>query len=143
MKTILLLLFSGFLHPVTHDTGPDDILGIWMNQSGKGQIQIYKDGDKYAGKVIWLKEPNNNNGTPKLDIKNPRAALQTRPILGCVILHGFSYKNEEWSGGLIYDPASGKEYRCTMKLKNPKTLSVRGYIGISLLGRTEEWVRMK
>lgn len=62
MKTILLLLFSGFLHPVTHDTGPDDILGIWMNQSGKGQIQIYKDGDKYAGKVIWLKEPNNNNG---------------------------------------------------------------------------------
>ncbi|NCI46966.1 DUF2147 domain-containing protein [Sediminibacterium soli] len=143
MKTLLFLLLSGFISTAVAKEGPDDITGIWMNQSGKGQIQIYKEGEKYFGKIIWLKEPNNAQGNPKLDIKNPRVSLQNRPILGAVILRDFSFKNEEWSGGYVYDPANGKEYKCYMKLKDQKTLSVRGYIGISLLGRTEEWTRMR
>lgn len=142
MKKIFVLI-ALFCSVNAMAAGPDDILGIWMNATGKGQIQIYKDGDKYFGKIIWMKEPNTAQGTPKMDAHNPDPALRTKPILGAVILRDFVYDDGEWTKGKVYDPTSGKEYKCYIKLKDPKTLSLRGYIGVSLLGRTEVWTRMK
>lgn len=143
MKTFFVLISSLLMGLQASANDPDAIIGIWMNATGKGQIQIYKEGDKYFGKIIWLKEPNNVQGTPKLDVHNPDAAQKTKPILGAIILRNFKYDDGEWSGGRIYDPASGKDYKCYMKLKDTRTLNVRGYIGFSLLGRTEVWTRMK
>jgi uncharacterized protein (DUF2147 family) len=139
----LFVLVALFFSANAMAAGPDDILGIWMNASGKGQIQIYKEGDKYFGKIIWMKDPNTPQGTPKMDARNPDPALRTKPILGAVILRDFVYDDGEWNKGRVYDPTNGKEYKCYMKLKDPKTLSLRGYIGVSLLGRTEVWTRMK
>ncbi len=119
----------------------DDIVGIWLSASGEGKIQIYKEGDRYFGKLYWMKEPNGPKGNPKLDSNNPDPALRNKPLLGLVILKNFRYDDGEWSGGLIYDPKNGKEYKSYIKLKDPQTLSLRGYIGISLLGRTELWKR--
>lgn len=121
----------------------DEILGVWLNGSGKGHIQIYKQGKEFFGKIVWLKEPNDENGKPKLDSKNPDKAKQQLPILGALILRNFKYEDGEWSGGKIYDPENGKEYKCYMKLKDKNTLHVRGYIGISLIGRTDVWKRIK
>ena len=141
MKTALtfigILLFP-FLFAATN---PDDIVGIWQNASGKGKIQIYKEGDKYFGKIIWLKEPNGPQGNPKLDGNNPDLKQRTKPLIGALILRNFKYDNGEWNGGRIYDPQNGKDYKCYLKLKDPHTLSLRGYIGFSLLGRTEVWTR--
>lgn len=120
----------------------DDIVGIWLSASGEGKIQIYKEGDRYFGKLYWMKEPNGPKGNPKLDNNNPDPALRNKPLLGLVILKNFRYNDGEWSGGLIYDPKNGKEYKSYIKLKDPQTLSLRGYIGISLLGRTELWKRV-
>lgn len=122
-------------------SGADDIVGIWLSASGEGKIQIYKEGDRYFGKLYWMKEPNGPKGNPKLDSNNPDPALRNKPLLGLVILKNFRYDDGEWSGGLIYDPKNGKEYKSYIKLKDPQTLSLRGYIGISLLGRTELWKR--
>lgn len=122
---------------------PDDIVGIWLNANGQGQIQIYKEGDTYFGKLYWLKEPNGPKGNPKLDINNPDPQQRNKPLLGSLILRNFKYDSGEWNGGRIYDPQNGKDYKCYMKLKDPKTLSLRGYIGFSLLGRTEVWTRVK
>lgn len=119
----------------------DDIVGIWLSASGEGKIQIYKEGDRYFGKLYWMKEPNGPKGNPKLDNNNPDPTLRNKPLLGLVILKNFRYDDGEWSGGLIYDPKNGKEYKSYIKLKDPQTLSLRGYIGISLLGRTELWKR--
>lgn len=120
----------------------DDIVGIWLSASGEGKIQIYKEGDRYFGKLYWMKEPNGPKGNPKLDNNNPDPTLRNKPLLGLVILKNFRYNDGEWSGGLIYDPKNGKEYKSYIKLKDPQTLSLRGYIGISLLGRTELWKRV-
>ena len=121
----------------------DDILGIWLNANGMGQIQIYKEGSKYFGKLYWLKEPNGPKGNPKMDINNPDPALRSKPLLGTVLLRDFVYDDGEWNSGRIYDPQNGKDYKCYIKLKDGKTLNLRGYIGISLLGRTEVWSRVK
>ena len=61
---------------------------------------------------------------------------------GLTILEGFSYQEENlWSGGTIYDPNSGKTYKCKLSLNDDGTLKVRGYVGVSLFGRTEVWKR--
>lgn len=121
---------------------PDAIIGTWLNASGKGHIQIYKQGNKFYGKLVWLKEPNDEKGNPRVDSKNPNAALKTKPLIGAVILRDFVFDDNEWNSGRIYDPQNGKEYKCFLRLKDTKTLSVRGYIGVSLLGRTEVWTRI-
>lgn len=120
----------------------DAILGKWLNPSGEGQIEIYKKGDKYYGKLAWMKEPN-LNGKPKLDTKNPDEKLQRRPLLNLEILKDFVYDDKKWTAGTIYDPKSGKTYSCNMTLKGNDVLNVRGYIGISLLGRSETFRRVK
>ncbi|WP_443946774.1 DUF2147 domain-containing protein [Pedobacter sp. AW1-32] len=120
----------------------DEIVGRWQNSSGEGQIEIYKKGSKYYGKLAWMKEPN-LDGKPKVDTKNPEDNLKKRPLLNLEILKDFSYKDGKWTDGTIYDPKSGKTYSCNMTLKSTDVLNVRGYVGVSLLGRTEVFKRVK
>jgi len=136
---LILILFSAL--PVVSQT-KDAILGKWLNASGEGQILVYKTGDTYAGKLIWLKEVNNRDGQLKRDEKNPKSALKNRPLLGIELLQNFVYqKDGVWEDGSIYDPKTGKTYSCTISMISSDKLSVRGYVGISLLGRTETWQR--
>ncbi|HEU4860551.1 MAG TPA: DUF2147 domain-containing protein [Chitinophagaceae bacterium] len=120
----------------------DDILGVWMT-GGKepAKIQIYKSGEKYYGKIIWLKNPI-ENGKQRADANNPDKAKQNNPIVGLIILTGFKFDgDDEWKNGDIYDPESDKIYSSYMYLKDNNTLKVRGYVGVSLFGRTETWAR--
>jgi len=124
----------------------DAIVGTWLaiSKSGKGHIQIFKEGDKYFGKIAWIDEPNDANGKPKLDANNPDAKKRNQPILGLVNLRNFTYAGGKvWENGKVYDPEAGKDYSCKMTLKDANTLDVRGFIGISLIGRTETWKRVK
>ncbi|MDO8992562.1 MAG: DUF2147 domain-containing protein, partial [Daejeonella sp.] len=98
---IVLLLFcsmNGF------SQNKDLILGKWLNATGEAHIQIYANGNKFFGKLAWLKEPLDANGKPKLDKENPHNDLNKRPILGLVFLKDFIYKEGIWEGGTIYDP---------------------------------------
>jgi uncharacterized protein (DUF2147 family) len=121
----------------------EDILGQWYSENNESLIEIYQKNNKFYGKLIWLKEPN-RNGKPKMDDKNPDTKLQSRPLLDLVILKDFTFNgSDEWEDGKIYDPKSGKTYDCFMKLDNKNKLKIRGYIGISLIGRTSYWTRKK
>lgn len=75
------------------------------------------------------------------DENNPDPNLRSRPICRLEIGSGFSPAGDHAEGGHIYDPMSGKTYKATIKLINPDTLDIHGYIGFSLLGRTETWHR--
>lgn len=122
---------------------PDAVLGKWTSATGEAQIQIYKKGDKYFGKIDWLKYPNDDAGKPKTDKKNPDKSLRTRPELGLELLKDFAFAGDNvYEDGTIYDPKSGKTYSCKMTVNGTK-LKIRGYVGISLLGRTEIWTRSK
>ncbi len=122
----------------------DDIIGKWLNPTGEGQIQIYKKGSQYFGKLAWMKAPNDEaTGKPRTDIHNPDAALHQRPLLGLELLKSFVHDGDDvYEDGSIYDPKNGKTYSCKMTLKGNK-LKIRGYIGISLIGRTEVFTRVK
>jgi uncharacterized protein (DUF2147 family) len=137
---LLLLVGSSF----TPNENPDSILGTWLVGSKSGHVQIYKQGSRYYGKIAWLKQPlSPKTGKPLLDGQNPDPSKRTAPILGLVNLKDFSYsKKGIWENGKVYDPESGKEYSCKITLKDASTLEVRGFIGISLIGRTDVWKRV-
>lgn len=123
----------------------DDILGTWLNEDEDAHVLIYKEGGKYFGKISWLKNPvDEETGEAKKDKENPDESLQDRPLKGLVILKDFEYDGGgEWDEGSIYDPKSGKTYSCYMELKEMDRLKIRGYIGVSLLGRTSYWTRVE
>jgi uncharacterized protein (DUF2147 family) len=118
------------------------VLGTWLTTDGKAHIEIYRCEDFYCGKIVWLSEPL-ENGRPKLDKENPDQSLRERPILGLVLMRDFSYDGDgEWTGGNVYDPESGDEYKGKLTLRDSTTLDLRGYILLPLFGRTEEWTRV-
>jgi len=140
---ITVITVTAVLSFSKQQTNPDAILGSWKNGEGTGIIQIYKNGEKYQGKITWLKEPNDpETGKPKLDKKHPDEKNHSRPVMGLVNMWGFTHTaDKEWTGGKIYDPKNGKTYSCKIAMENNNTLKVRGYIGISLIGRTDTWTR--
>ena len=143
LAAVLLCIFSvtTYLYASTM-ANPDAVTGYWFTENNKAKIHIYKNGEKYFGKIVWLKNPNEENGQPKLDKNNPDNKLRTRPIVGLLLLRNFKHAGgNTWEDGNIYDPESGKDYSCNMTLVNANTLEVRGYVGISLLGRTQTWTR--
>lgn len=143
MKPFLLTIFSIVaIHTFAFAHG-DDILGTWRNASGKGYVEIYKEGNKYFGKLVWLKKTHDDKGMPYLDTKNPDKTSCTKPLLGLVMLRDFLFSDDQWSGGKVYNPEDGKEYKSYMKLKNPQTLFVRGFIGFSWIGKTLTFQRVK
>jgi uncharacterized protein (DUF2147 family) len=119
---------------------PADIAGTWLSGDGDGLIEIRVDGAAISARILG--SPNNDPERPRTDVKNPDPALRDQPLVGLDIFAGFSYDGDNrWSGGFIYDPNSGKTYRGKLRLAGPGRLEVRGFIGISLIGRTETWIR--
>ena len=112
MKTVItsFILIASLISFDTHSQNKaDDILGIWLT-SGKepARIQIYKTGEKFYGKIIWLKNPT-ENGKQRTDASNPDKTKRSNPIIGLIMLTAFKFDGgDEWEGGNIYDPESGK-----------------------------------
>lgn len=148
IKSILLLVSVLFLYPFSQTKAQrkaDDVLGIWLNQDKDAHVEMFKRDGKIYGKLVWLKFPiDEETNKAKLDKKNPDDKLKSRPVFGLEILTGFTFDGEdEWSGGEIYDPKSGKTYSCYMAFDEDGVLKIRGYIGISIIGRTTYWTRVK
>ena len=139
------MIFLSFICFQTYSqdfTESDKIRGTWLNEEGKAKVQVYRGTDgKYYGKIIWLRDPL-EDGKPKLDKENSDVSKRNQPLINLIILRGFLYKGKGvYKEGTIYDPENGKTYNCHMTLSSPNKLDIRGYIGVSIIGRTSYWTR--
>lgn len=125
---MMLVLFS-----VAANT--QNILGKWKTEKGDANVEIYQQGEKVNGKIIWLEK-----GPDTKDTHNPDAKLRERKLMGVNILSDLTKKGDKWEGGKIYDPKSGKTYKCSMWMEGDK-LKVRGHLGI--FHDTQTWKRVK
>lgn len=134
MATLLLSLFLLFQsHPIEGKwVTIDDETGI-----EKSEIVLYIEDGKLYGKIERLLLPE-DQGKRCMACKGDR---YNQPIEGLLIVEGLKKDGDSWTKGKITDPANGKSYDCTIKLDDPQTLNVRGYLGFSLLGRTQVWKR--
>jgi uncharacterized protein (DUF2147 family) len=132
---VLMLVFKISAQDITKST--------WYNEEKSAKLQFYETNGKLFGKIIWLKDPS-KNGKPRTDEFNPNEKLKQAPLLGLVFLKNFEKDGEKaWKDGTIYDPNSGKTYSSNMKLVSASQLDVRGYIGISLIGKTSKFTKVE
>ena len=140
LRTILTVFcFSAFSFS---SFAQDPLEGYWYNDDKTAKIRIYKASNgKFYGKVAWLKVPN-RDGKPKIDARNPDESKRDQPIVGLVILRGFTKTDDnEYDDGTVYDPRNGKTYDCVIT-RNGSSIDIRGYVGIQLIGRSTVWTRV-
>ncbi len=135
---VLTLLFSLVFYAQNKN-----IFGKWNTiheETGKiiSVVEIYEMNNKIYGKVCEISNPKSRN----LLCKNCPGEDKDKPILGMTVIKGLQKNENEYSDGEILDPNSGNLYQCYITLIHPDKLKVRGYIGISLFGRTQYWERV-
>ncbi|GAA4150966.1 DUF2147 domain-containing protein [Chryseobacterium ginsenosidimutans] len=137
MKKLLLTLVLSLFGVLSFA----QIEGKWKTiddetKQAKSIVEIYKKGDQYYGKVsqLLIKPANPNCVDCKDDRKN-------KPILGMEIIRGLKKDGDEFTGGTITDPKTGKTYKCTVTRKGD-ILNVRGYLGLSFIGRSQTWQKV-
>lgn len=148
MKKLLMITFfavTSLVAATSQVTDPDKLLGTWIVEDGSARVKIEKIGNKYFGKTVWMKEPNDENGKPKVDVNNPDASLRNQPRIGLRIMKDFEHEGKGiFKNGNIYDPKKGKTYCGKITMKDDDHLDLRGSIcGFGMLGRTSSWTRYK
>ena len=142
LAMVLLFFFVGSV--MLSAEKPDQLVGKWLTQEQKSIVKIYKKNNKFYGKIVWLREENDKAGKPKTDDKNPDESKQSRKLMGLLLLRDFVFDGDDtWEDGEIYNPKEGKTYSCKITFDEKDKIKVRGYIGISLFGKTVYWTRVK
>lgn len=128
----------------------DRIVGVYYvveEESGEeSKIKIARDEDgTYYAQVVWMKNPNMPDGSPKLDFNNPDPALRSVRADQIKMMTGLQYnaKKREWEHGKVYNPINGKMYKSYMEFVGENRLKVRGYLGVAMLGRTMYWTKVE
>ncbi len=141
MNQVIAVILATFA-TVTVSAGEiESPAGSWKavsDKTGKVEsiIQVYKEGTEYKGRILSVMNPKEQT------CSKCRGALKDRPIVGLDIMRGLKQDGSEWTGGTIVDPEDGSEYNVKIALANDgKELNVRGFIGFSLFGRTQTWLR--
>lgn len=121
-----------------------DVFGKWKTiddatGDAKSIVEIYEKDGKVYGRILEILTPGRENAT----CENCSGKNKNKPIKGLEILSGLTKSKDEYSGGTILDPLNGKEYKCYIALEDQNKLKVRGYIGFSMLGRSQYWHRVK
>lgn len=138
-------LIAHFILFLSFSVHSQDVFGSWktvddVTGEAKSIVEIYEKDGKAYGKIIKILDPN----APK-DAKCEECSGKDKDklIVGLTFLRGLEKDGDEYNGGTILDPENGKEYKSYIQLESKDKLKVRGYIGFSLLGRTQYWYRVK
>ena len=139
---VLFLVFSALIQAALPSPA-----GRWTtidDKSGKPKsiVKLSVSGDTLNGEIVKIYKENVSNPNETTCTKCT-GALQNKPLIGLMIVQGLKQNADgSWSGGQITDPESGKTYKCSITPSaDGKTLEVRGYIGVSMLGRSQTWVK--
>jgi uncharacterized protein (DUF2147 family) len=141
---LLILLVNISINLFSQSHAKKDITGFWYTPEKDCKVEIYYIDGKLNGRFVWFKDPNDENGNPVTDTNNPDENLRKLPLMKRVFLSGFipAKKENKWKGGKIYNPRDGHTYKAEISFPGGDTLVVRGYFGISLLGKNSVWTRV-
>lgn len=139
-KICLLALATLTFSSSFAQSAADRLLGVYhaVEEGKESKVKFTKQADgTYQGQIIWLLNPNNEDGSRKYDLKNPDPKLRKVPADQVVIVYGLKYNAADncWEGGKVYKPNNGKTYKCEVSFQDAKTLRVKGSLGPISLSR--------
>lgn len=113
------------------------VVGVWESEEKNLQIEMFKDGDQFAGRMIYFKCSSENVMRTSVDSENPNETLRDRKLLGMKLVYRLAYRGQGvWDNGKIYDPNSGRTFEARIRLTGPHTAIVRGYWKYKWIGRS-------
>ena len=133
----LTIVFLNFSMMLFSQSKADDILGTWYSPVKEGNVQIYKSGKNYNGKLIHLKNSLDSQGKRILDVNNPDKEKRKRPLVGILLLKDITYddKKKSWKGKLYdYDGNKGNTYDSYLTITKNGNLNIKGFWGLSFFG---------
>jgi len=136
--TVLFIAVAGMFSTQAQVTGRWKTIDDETKEA-KSIVEVYEKDGKIYGKVVEILNPAKKDSK----CQNCKGEDKDKPILGLTIIKGLKKDGNEYTDGDILDPQKGKLYSCTVKLDGNDKLSVRGYMGISLIGRSQTWYRVK
>ncbi|MDP9958024.1 uncharacterized protein (DUF2147 family) [Epilithonimonas hungarica] len=148
MKKLLLLSMMILISSLSfaQKLSADKIIGNWESIDGdvKLKFEIFRQNGKYFGKLLWASNMFEADGkTPKKDFKNPDVKLRNRSRQNIINITNLTFDDGEYSGGKLYNPTDGNSYSLKAKLTDINNLQFRGYMGVSLLGKTMKFRRIR
>ena len=118
----------------------DRIVGKWMSEEKNVMVQVYKNGDKYAAKLIWFDDSDDRSKpmNTRVDYKNPDPALRNRKLIGMEVVDNLEYNpsTNSWENGMIYDAKSGRTWSSAASITSKGVLKVTGYWHFKFLGKS-------
>jgi uncharacterized protein (DUF2147 family) len=129
------------------EAAPPLEMGVWINHTGKGAVEIRPcgtsgaDANRLCGFIVWLKEPNKKNGEPQVDGYNPDAAKRRRTICGLPVLGSLQRVSGGWDNGWVYDPEQGAQFDAAIELVSRDRLTLTGYKGVKFFSKSFTWRR--
>lgn len=143
MKNNILIVATLFFTTIFYAQN-QSVIGKWKtidDETGKAKsiVEIYEKSGKIYGKVVEILDVEHKNNV----CSECSGSDKNKPILGMIIIKGLTKEGSEYTNGKILDPKNGKTYKCSVTLEAKDKLKVRGFIGISLFGRTQYWYRAK
>jgi glucan biosynthesis protein C len=121
------------------------VVGLWWADGGSAKVSVQEVEGVLRGTIVWLRAPFGLDGNPLRDTNHPDDARHEDRVIGIEMLNGFVAEEGvagKWSGGNVYDPGNGRTYQGTITMDGKDRLLLRGFIGISLFGRTTTWFRV-
>jgi len=139
MKQFFFVMLVVFANSAIMAQNPaDKITGVWLNEDKTTKIEIVKTGNTYLGKIVWLAQPNDVNGNPRLDKNNPDLEKRHQKILGLTILSGISYSKNTWTGTL-YGPKRGQYAECSIVIDAASQLQIT--VSKGFFSETKIWTK--
>lgn len=137
MKILIILLSLLIPMSATAET-PDPATGLWLTQNERSVIEVKPCDQGLCGNIHWIIE-----GGMQIDSNNPDEAKRGTPMCGLPILWGFEKEQAGvWENGNIYKADDGDLYSADLEFQDGGKLKVRGYLGVSWLGKTQIWSRV-
>ncbi|HWY10034.1 MAG TPA: DUF2147 domain-containing protein [Bacteroidia bacterium] len=131
------IIISLFFFTCTFAQKNKDVVGFYISNDKTSIFKFYKSGDKYVGKLVWMKHPE------RKDTMNPDVSKRNKKLLGSIVVYGLIYDGKnEWTEGFVYDATKGKTFQCHICRDEKNNITMRGYIGIPALGKSEYFVKV-
>lgn len=117
--------------------------GLWLTANKRAIVEIAPCSDSACGRIVWMANAYEDDGSPKRDRNNPNEALRDQPLCGITLVGDLMPRDRRAElYGFVYNPRNGKKYSARVSALDEDKIEMRGFLGLEAFGKSETWTRV-